>query len=75
MAVPEAELIAIRIVLSSLLARVAVASPNAGEALDAMRLQCKLAAERTTTLGPDRSQVVEAAQTYIDELFRGITIT
>ena len=40
-----------------------------------MRLQCKLAAEHTTTLGPDRTRVVEAAQTYIDELFRGITIS
>ena len=75
MAPTETELIAIRIVLSNVLARVAVGSPDAAEALDAMRLQCKLAAEHTTTLGPDRSQVVEAAQTYIDELFRGITIT
>jgi hypothetical protein len=71
----EAALAAIRIILSILVARVALGAPNATEALDSMRLQCKLAAEHTTTLGPDRTRVVEAAQTYIDELFRGITIS
>ena len=70
----EAELAAVRIILSNVVARLAVGAPNAMEALDSMRLQCKLAAEHTTTLGPDRTRVVEAAQTYIDELFRGITI-
>lgn len=39
-----------------------------------MAHQCKVAAEHTTSLGPDRARLLEDTRTYLDEFFKGITI-
>lgn len=77
----DAEIAALKIILSNVVARLAVETKERGEGvremLGGMKDQCKLAAEHVTlgeTLA-DRSRMVNATLTHIDEFFKGITIT
>ena len=72
----EAEVTALRIVLSNVVGRMAALEPDGGRALlREMADQCKLAAERNTSAGPERASLVGQTRTYLDEFFKGITIT
>ena len=75
----EAELAALKIILSNVLARLVLLESRAGsdvrDRLAIMSDQCKLAAEHTMYLGPDRGRFVGAVRTYLDEFFKGITTT
>jgi hypothetical protein len=77
----EAEVAALKIILSNVVARLAIATgqqdQRVRELLSDMKDECKLAAEHVTrgeTLA-DRSRMVNATLTHIDEFFKGITIT
>ena len=77
----DAEIAALKIILMNVVARLAVETKERGagvrEMLSGMKDQCKLAAEHVTlgeTLA-DRSRMVNATLTHIDEFFKGITIT
>jgi hypothetical protein len=78
----EAEIAALKIILSNVVARLAITiskeSSNAvREMLSEMKDECKLAAEHTTVAGrntAERSQIVNATLTHVDEFFKGITI-
>jgi hypothetical protein len=76
-----AELAALRLILSNVVARLAVieaSDPQERRALlSAMSDTCRLAAERYP-LGPagaDRSELARRMLRHIDEFFKGITIT
>ncbi len=74
---PDPEIVAVRIILSNVLARLVLLEGQAGsdvrDRLAVMNDQCKLAAEHTMYLGPDRGRFVGAVRTYLDEFFKGIT--
>jgi hypothetical protein len=77
----EAEIAALKIILSNVVARLAIATGQQDhrvrELLSDMKDECKLAAEHVTigeTIA-DRSRMVNATLTHIDEFFKGITIT
>ena len=78
----EAEIAALKIILSNVVARLAIATTRDGatgvrEMLAGMKDECKLAAEQTT-LGrnsQERAQMVNQTLTHVDEFFKGITIT
>ena len=73
----DAEVAALRIILSNVLARLVVLATAGGgglrDRLAAMNDECKRAAEQTMYLGPDRGNSVGEVRTYIDEFFKGIT--
>jgi hypothetical protein len=70
----EAEVAALRIILSNMVARMAGVNDDAGRAmLSEMADQSKLAAEHMS-VGPDRASLVRDTQVYLDEFFKGITI-
>ncbi|HEX8663298.1 MAG TPA: hypothetical protein VF744_04640 [Beijerinckiaceae bacterium] len=78
----QAEIAALKIILANVVARLAIALDRDGdgqvrEVLEAMKDECKLAAEQTTLAGSlaDRPRLVNATLTRIDEFFKGITIT
>ena len=76
------EIAALKIILSNVVARLAMATTREGsigvrEMLSNMNDECKLAAEQTT-LGrnsQERAQMVNQTLTHVDEFFKGITIT
>ena len=77
----EAEIAALKIILSNVVARLAIETrqgqDGVRDVLSDMKDACKLAAEHIT-LGEtisDRSRMVNATLTHIDEFFKGITIT
>ncbi len=78
----QAEIAALKIIVSNVVARLAI-TLNAGgedqvrEVLAAMKDECKLAAEHATLAGSlaERARLVNATLTHIDEFFKGITIT
>ena len=78
----EAELAALKIILSNVVARLAIATTREGaigvrEMLAGMNDECKLTAEHTT-LGrnsQERVKMVNQTLTHVDEFFKGITIT
>jgi hypothetical protein len=78
----QAEIAALKIIVSNVVARLAI-TLNAGgedqvrEVLAAMKDECKLAAEHATLAGSlaERARLVHATLTHIDEFFKGITIT
>ncbi len=77
-----AEIAALKIILSNVVARLAIMTTREGstgvrEMLGDMKDACKLAAEQTT-LGrnsAERCQLVNQTLTHVDEFFKGITIT
>jgi hypothetical protein len=78
----EAEIAALKIILSNVVARLALTTTRDGstgvrEMLADMTDACKLAAEQTTIgrNSQERSQMVNATLTHVDEFFKGITIT
>jgi hypothetical protein len=79
----DAEIAALKIILSNVVARLAITITPEGshklrEMLSEMKDECKLAAEQTTGTGrnpAERGQIVNATLTHIDEFFKGITIT
>lgn len=78
----EAEIAALKIILSNVVARLALTTERRDseamrEMLSAMRDACKLAAEQTTIgrNSQERSQMVNETLTHVDEFFKGITIT
>lgn len=78
----QAEISALKIILSNVVARLAIALDERGddrirELLSEMKDECKLAAEHATLAGSlaDQSRLVNATLTRIDEFFKGITIT
>ena len=75
----DAEVAALRIILSNVLARLLVLETTGGEdlrvRLAAMNDERKRAAEHAMYLGPDRGSSVGEVRTYIDEFFKGITTT
>jgi hypothetical protein len=73
----EAELAALRIVLSNVVARLATSagprgSPEIREMLRQMRDECQMAAERAPQAGADSGDQILRK---IDEFFKAITIT
>ena len=77
----DAEIAALKIILSNVVARLAIETREQDhrvrEMLSEMKDECKLTAEHVT-LGEtisDRSRMVNATLTHIDEFFKGITIT
>ena len=70
----EAEVAGLRIILSNVVARLAV-DGNGRELIGEMAHQCKLAAEHMASAGPDRARLVQETQTFVDEFFKGITIS
>ena len=71
----EAETAALRLIVGNLVARMVGAEADGGrELLRQMADQCKLAAEHMS-IGPDRAALVRETQVYLDEFFKGITIT
>ena len=71
----EAQLIAMRLIMSNVVARIAGANPHGAlPVLREMADQCKLAAEHMS-LGPDQGTLVQDTQRHLDEFFKGITIT
>ncbi len=71
----EAEIAALRLILSNVVARMVGPQPDGGRTmLGEMADQCKLAAEQLT-VGPERGSLVRDTQIYLDEFFKGITIT
>lgn len=78
----QAEISALKIILSNVVARLAITLDQRGddrvrEVLAEMKDECKLAAEHATLAGSlaDQSRLVNATLTHIDEFFKGITIT
>jgi hypothetical protein len=77
----QAELAAMRLILSNVVARMALAEANdPGERrrlLNSMSDACKLAAERSPagTAGAARGDLIDQVLKNIDEFFKGITIT
>jgi hypothetical protein len=72
----DAEVAALRIIVSNVVGQLAATQDDGGRALlSDMAHQCKLAAEHTTFLGTDRARLVIETQTYVDEFFKGITVT
>ncbi len=75
----DAEIAALKIILTNMAARVAILSREGGgsprDTLTEMSDACKRAAERATTGGTDRGTFVNDTITVIDEFFKGITIT
>lgn len=78
----QAEIAALKIILSNVVARLAITLDGRGqdrvrEVLAGMKDECKLAAEHATLTGSlaDRGRMVSATLTHIDEFFKGITIT
>ncbi len=78
----EAEIAALKIILSNVVARLALTTTRDGstgvrEMLADMKDACKLAAEQTTIgrNSQERSQMVNQTLTHVDEFFKGITIT
>ena len=70
------EVAALRIIASNLVGRLAAKEPDGGRGLlDEMADQCKIAAERNASAGANRANLVGETRTYIDEFFKGITIT
>ena len=78
--VDQAELAAMRLILSNVVARMALleASDHEGRRrlLSAMSDTCQLAAQRSaiSPAGADRDEVVRRMLRHIDEFFKGITI-
>ncbi len=71
----EAEIAALRLILSNVVARIAGAEEDGGRAmLREMNDQCKLAAHRLS-VGPGQATLIRDTQVYLDEFFKGITIT
>jgi hypothetical protein len=71
----EAEIAALRLIVGNLVARMARATDDDGQSmLREMGDQCKLAAEHMS-VGPDRPSLVRETHIYLDEFFKGITIT
>jgi hypothetical protein len=78
----DAEIAALKIILSNVVARLAITVGGDGdgavrELLGEMKDECKLAAEHTVVgRNPaERNRIVNATLTHIDEFFKGITIT
>jgi hypothetical protein len=78
--IDQAELAALRLILSNVVARLAVLEAQTPDArrdlLRAMRDTCQLAAERYS--GPvdaERPELIRRMLKHIDEFFKGITIT
>jgi hypothetical protein len=78
----QAEIAALKIILSNVVARLAITLPEGGgdrvrEVLAEMKDECKLAAEHATLAGSlaEQNRLVNATLTHIDEFFKGITIT
>jgi hypothetical protein len=78
----EGEIAALKIILSNVVARLAIttsgSSDRVREMLASMKDECKLAAEHATyssQSGADRSRLVTDTLTQIDQFFKGITIT
>ena len=78
----QAEIAALKIILTNVVARLAITLNTGGEdrvreVLAEMKDECKLAAEHATLAGSlaDQSRMVNATLTHIDEFFKGITIT
>jgi hypothetical protein len=78
----QTEIAALKIILSNVVARLAIALEAGGgdrvrEVLAEMKDECKLAAEHATLAGSpaEQSRMVNATLTHIDEFFKGITIT
>jgi hypothetical protein len=71
----EAEIAALRLILSNVVARMVGQHEDGGRAiLGDMGDQCKLAAEHLSA-GPERTQLIRETQVYLDQFFKGITIT
>ena len=76
----EAEIAALKIILSNVVAHLAIETREdhrVRDMLSEMKDECKLAAEHVTigeTIS-DRSRMVNATLTHIDEFFKGITMT
>ena len=71
----DAEIAALRLILSNVVARMVGMSEDGGrEMLSEMGDQCKLAAEHIS-VGPERAALVRDIRVYLDEFFKGITIT
>jgi hypothetical protein len=71
----EAEIAALRLIVGNLVARMARATNDGGQSmLREMGDQCKLAAEQMS-VGPDRPTLVRETHVYLEEFFKGITIT
>ena len=71
----EAEIAALRLIVGNLVARMARAEGDGAKPmLREMGDQCKLAAEHMS-VGPDRHSLVRETHVYLDEFFKGITIT
>ena len=67
---------ALRIILSNVVGQLAATHDDGGrELMSGMAHQCKLAAEHTAFLGPDRARLVIETQTYVDEFFKSITVS
>ncbi len=81
MTTDQAEVAALRIILSNVVARLAVLeaaeAEQRREMLGRMSDTCKLAAERypLAASGPEQAAVVRDMLKHIDEFFKGITIT
>jgi hypothetical protein len=77
----QAELAAMRLILSNVVARVALLEASDAESrrilLASMSDGCKLAAERYPAglSGAERAHMINRILTHIDEFFKGITIT
>lgn len=78
--IDQAELAALRLILSNVVARLAVLEAQTPDArrdlLRSMRDTCQLAAERYS--GPvdaERPELIRRMLKHIDEFFKGITIT
>jgi len=71
----EAEIAALRLIVGNLVARMARGSDDGGQTLlREMGDQCKFAAEHMS-VGPDRPSLIRETHVYLDEFFKGITIT
>ena len=70
----EPEIAALRLILSNVVARMAGLSEDGRAMLSQMADQCKLAANQMS-IGPERIALVRDTQVYVDEFFKGITIT
>jgi hypothetical protein len=71
----EAEVAALRLIVSNLVARLAGSSDDGGQSLlREMSDQCKLAAEHMS-VGPDRPSLIRETHVYLEEFFKGITIS
>jgi hypothetical protein len=78
----QAEIAALKIILSNVVARLAIALDQRGkdrvrEVLAEMKDECKLAAEHATLADSlaEQGRMVNATLTHVDEFFKGITIT